>query len=131
MSTGSDYSANTYMTVAWRWSLSSSVFMSLAFDTALGPEVIVPGHGPVAGLDAVREQRAYFEYLYEQARAHHAEGLPPLEAARALSMDRWADWGEGERLVVNLANIYSELEGRHSPVDPLAAFQQMAELAQI
>jgi len=97
---------------------------------ALGPQVIVPGHGPVASLDAVRELRAYFEYLYDRARAHHAEGLTPLEAARALSMDRWADWGERERLVVNLANIYSELEGEQGPVDPLAAFQQMAKLAQ-
>jgi cyclase len=97
---------------------------------ALGPEVIVPGHGPPSSLDAVRELRAYFEYLYDQARAHHAEGLTPLEAARALSMNRWADWGERERLVVNLANIYSELEGRHGPVQPLTAFQQMAELAQ-
>jgi len=97
---------------------------------ALGPQVIVPGHGPVASLDAVRELRAYFEYLYDRARAHHAEGLTPLEAARALSMDRWADWGERERLVVNLANIYSELESEHRAVDPLAAFQQMAELAQ-
>jgi cyclase len=97
---------------------------------ALSPEVIVPGHGPLAGLEAVREQRAYFEYLYEQARVHHAEGLTPLEAARALSMKRWADWGERERLVVNLANIYSELEGRHGPVEPLTAFEQMAELTQ-
>jgi len=39
---------------------------------ALSPEVIVPGHGPPAGLEAVREQRAYFEYLYDQARVHHA-----------------------------------------------------------
>ena len=32
-------------------------------------------------------------------------------------------------LVVNLANIYSELDGRHEPVNPLEAFGQMAELA--
>ena len=96
---------------------------------ALGPEVVVPGHGPPAGLEAVREQRAYFEYLYDQARVHHAEGLTPLQAARALSLKRWADWGERERLVVNLANIYSELDGQHEPVNPLEAFNQMAELA--
>jgi hypothetical protein len=31
--------------------------------------------------------------------------------------------------VVNLANIYSELTPELQPLDPLAAFQQMAELA--
>jgi cyclase len=95
---------------------------------ALDVEVIVPGHGPLTDLDAVRELRAYFEYLYEEARARHAEGMTPLQAARSMSLTRWADWGEPERLVVNIANIYSELSDEEPP-NPLAAFEQMAELA--
>lgn len=96
---------------------------------AMDVETIVPGHGPLAGPDAVRELKAYFEYLYEQARACHAQGMTPLQAARAIALDRWADWGERERLVVNLANVYAELDGDPEPLNPLAAFQQMAELA--
>jgi cyclase len=96
---------------------------------ALDVEVIVPGHGPLAGPAAVRELKAYFEYLYTEARARHAEGMTPLEAARSLSLDRWADWGESERLVVNIANIYRELSGDEEPLNQLAAFEQMAELA--
>ncbi len=96
---------------------------------ALEPEVIVPGHGPPSSPEAVRELRAYFEYLYEQARAAHADGKTPLQAARSLALDRWADWGEAERLVVNIANIYAELDGAHQPPNALEAFQQMAELA--
>jgi cyclase len=96
---------------------------------ALEVDVIVPGHGPLAGLDAVRELKAYFEYLYGEARARHADGMTALQAARSISLDRWADWGDSERLVVNIANIYGELDGDHEPVSPLAAFQQMAELA--
>jgi cyclase len=96
---------------------------------ALDPQVIVPGHGPPSELAAVHELKAYFEYLYEQARVRHDEGMTPLQAARSLSLDRWADWGEGERLVVNLANIYAELDGDSEPLNPLAAFQQMAELS--
>jgi len=76
----------------------------------------------------VRELKAYFEYLYEQARARHAQGMTPLQAARAMALERWADWGERERLVVNIATIYAELSGGE-PVNPLEAFQQMAELA--
>jgi cyclase len=96
---------------------------------ALDPEVIVPGHGPVSTTAEVRELKAYFEYLYEQARSRHAEGMTVLDAARSIALDRWADWGEGERLIVNVANIYGELGGEHEPLNPLVAFQQMAELA--
>ena len=96
---------------------------------AMDVDVIVPGHGPLAGLDAVRELKAYFEYLYSEARARHAQGMTPLQAARSISLQRWADWGEPERLVVNIDNIFRELSGDQEPLNPLAAFEQMAELA--
>ncbi|HEY4895861.1 MAG TPA: MBL fold metallo-hydrolase [Solirubrobacteraceae bacterium] len=96
---------------------------------AMDVEVIVPGHGPIAQMGAVRELKAYFEYLYVEARARHAEGMTPLQAARSMALDRWADWGESERLVVNIASIYKELDGEEEPLNPLLAFQQMAELA--
>jgi len=95
----------------------------------LDPAVIVPGHGPLADTGDVRELKAYFEYLYDHARASHAEGMTPLQAARAISLEDWADWGERERLVVNLANIYSELDEELEPPSPLEAFEQMAALA--
>jgi cyclase len=96
---------------------------------ALEPQAIVPGHGPLSTLEQVRELKAYFEYLYEQARARHAEGMSPVQAARSMALDRWADWKEGERLAVNLANIYAELDGDAEPLNALQAFQAMAELA--
>ena len=37
-------------------------------------EVIVPGHGPLADLHAVRELKAYFEYLYAESRAATSRG---------------------------------------------------------
>jgi len=95
---------------------------------ALAPEAIVPGHGPLAGIGDVRELRDYLNHLYGQARHAHAEGLTPLQAARRFELDRWADWGERERLVVNIANVYAELDGAEPP-NALEAFQQMAELA--
>jgi cyclase len=97
---------------------------------ALELEVIVPGHGPLAGPGAVRELKAYFEYLYDEARARHGEGMTALEAARSISLERWADWGDSERLVVNIANIYSELEGDPEPLNPVACFEQMAALSE-
>jgi glyoxylase-like metal-dependent hydrolase (beta-lactamase superfamily II) len=96
---------------------------------AMDVDVIVPGHGPIAGLDAVGELKAYFEHLYAEARVRHGEGMTPLQAARSISLERWADWGDSERLVVNIANIYAELSGDEQPLNPLAAFEQMAALA--
>lgn len=53
----------------------------------------------------------------------------PFEAARALALDRWADWKEDERRVVNLANIYAELDATAEPLNALQAFEAMAQLA--
>ena len=96
---------------------------------AMDLELIVPGHGPLAEPAAVAELKAYFEYLYAQAGALHDRGCSPVQAARELATDRWAQWGEAERLAVNLANIFRELEGAPGPAGPLEAFAQMAELA--
>jgi glyoxylase-like metal-dependent hydrolase (beta-lactamase superfamily II) len=96
---------------------------------ALDPAVIVPGHGPLADPGAISELEAHFEYLYEQTRARYAEGMTVLQAARSISLDRWADWGEPERLAVNVANIYHELSEDPEPLSPLVCFEQMAELA--
>lgn len=113
--------------IAWAGPVSSWIAACQRIE-ALAPQTIVPGHGPLATLADVREQRAYFEHLYEQAREAHGQGMRPLAAARWMAMDRWADWGEPERLAVNVANVFAELEGTAAPT-PLAGFQLMAELA--
>jgi glyoxylase-like metal-dependent hydrolase (beta-lactamase superfamily II) len=95
----------------------------------LDPVMVVPGHGPLAEMADVRELRSYFEYLYEHARIAHGESRTPLQAAHELKLERYADWGENERLVVNIATIYAELEPGGEPLNPLQAFELMAELA--
>jgi cyclase len=114
--------------IAWAGPVSNWI---AACDRILGldVDVIVPGHGPLADKAAVQDVKAYFEYLYEQARARHGEGMTPVEAARSIALDRWAQWGERERLAVNIATIYRELDGDAEPANPLVSFQQMAELA--
>ncbi|HEV7586438.1 MAG TPA: MBL fold metallo-hydrolase [Solirubrobacteraceae bacterium] len=115
--------------IAWAGPVSNWI---AACDRILGMDlaVIVPGHGPLADQASVRELKAYFEYLYEQARTCHAAGMTSLQAARSISLDRWAEWGERERLAVNLATIYAELWEDAEPLDALAAFGQMAQMAE-
>jgi glyoxylase-like metal-dependent hydrolase (beta-lactamase superfamily II) len=92
-------------------------------------EVIVPGHGPLADKAAVRELKEYFEYLYGEARTRFEAGMSPLEAAGDIALDRYAGWGEAERLVVNVDAIYRELAQDDSERTVLALWEQMAELA--
>ncbi len=113
--------------IAWAGPVSNWLAACERIET-MKPDTIVPGHGPLATLAAVTELRAYLEYLYEQARVAHGDGLTPVQAARRIELDRWADWGEAERLAVNIATIYAEIDGAEPP-NPLEAFQMMAELA--
>lgn len=111
--------------VAWAGPLSNWV---AACERILDMDVeaIVPGHGPMADKAAVREVRDYLRYVDEEARERHARGMTPLQAAKDIALHRWADWGEGERLVVNVANVYSEIDGTERSVVEL--FGAMAEL---
>jgi cyclase len=92
-------------------------------------EVIVPGHGPLADKQAVHELRSYFEYVVAEARKRFEAGMTPLEAARDIALDRYARWGEAERIVVNIDAVYRELSESDDPANPIERFGQMAELA--
>jgi cyclase len=111
--------------IAWAGPLSSWVAACERI-LAMDLDVIVPGHGPLADKAAVRELRDYLLYVEAEARERHARGMTPLQAARDIALDRWARWGEAERLVVNVANVYSELDGGEANVAQLMGL--MAEL---
>lgn len=92
----------------------------------LDPLTIVPGHGEVCGVEAVKSTLEYLRWLTDLARATHAERLTPLQAARQADLGRFAGLREPERLVANLHACYAELDG--VPVDMLALATDMLEL---
>jgi glyoxylase-like metal-dependent hydrolase (beta-lactamase superfamily II) len=96
---------------------------------AMDVDVIVPGHGPLADKEAVGELKSYFEYLFTEARKRYEAGMSPLEAARDIALDRYASWGEAERVVVNVDAVYRELAGDESDRNVVELFGQMAELS--
>jgi len=86
----------------------------------------VPGHGPIAEKPAVRELKSYFEYIAAEARAHFDNGVPHEEAARKISLDRFAGWLDPERIVINVASLYRQFSGpKATPVDRVALFAGM------
>ncbi len=99
---------------------------------ALDPEVIVPGHGPICGVEGPREMRAYLEYVRDESKRSFEAGLPALEAARKIDLGPYADWTEPQRLVFNVERAYRELRGEpwDAPIEVIGLFRGMHELAQ-
>ena len=97
---------------------------------ALAPEVIVPGHGPLCGIEGPREISAYLSYVRAESARHFADGLPMIEAAKRIDLGPYAGWTEPERLIFTVARAYRECRGESydAPIDTLALFRDMFEL---
>jgi glyoxylase-like metal-dependent hydrolase (beta-lactamase superfamily II) len=105
-----------------------------ALDTiiALAPDVVVPGHGPVCGLEGPREMRAYLVYVRAEARHFFERGVPALEAAARIDLGPYAGWTEPERIYFQVERAYRELRGEpwDAPYDVTTMFRGMWELRQ-
>jgi glyoxylase-like metal-dependent hydrolase (beta-lactamase superfamily II) len=90
------------------------------------PELIVPGHGPLAGAAEVRALRDYWQWVSVSGRAGYDAGRSPLEAARRLVAEpefrRWRHWACPERLVISLHTLYRLWSGR--PAAPPTVVQR-------
>jgi glyoxylase-like metal-dependent hydrolase (beta-lactamase superfamily II) len=99
---------------------------------ALAPEVIVPGHGPLCGVEGPREMSAYLSYVRAESARHFAAGLSMIEAAKRIDLGPYAGWTEPERLIFTVARAYRECRGEpyDAPIDTPALFRAMFELRQ-
>jgi cyclase len=93
----------------------------------LGARTLVPGHGPVCGPEVIDDVLAYLRFVQRTAREAKAEGLSPLQAARALDLGEFKDLLDAERIVGNLHRAYLELDGgeRGAPIDLAGALGDM------
>jgi hypothetical protein len=87
----------------------------------------VPGHGPVTDADGVRETRDYLAYIRDEAVQRRNAGMDYLSAARDIDLGAFSDLGEKGRIVVNVHNIYRDLDPTMQPVNVMTLFTQMAE----
>jgi len=86
-------------------------FDCLDLIVGLDPEVIVPGHGPLCGIEGVKEMRAYLEYIRDESRRCFDDGTPALEAAKRIDLGPYADWKAPARLYMNVERAYREFRG--------------------
>ena len=101
------------------WTAACDRIIDLRVDT------VVPGHGPVCDPARVAAERDYFGFVEREVAPRAAAGLTPLEAARDIDLGEYADLGERERFVVNVAAVYRDL-GHEVPTDALTMLDQMA-----
>ena len=97
---------------------------------ALDPAVVVPGHGPLCGIEGPREMQAYLDYVRAEARRFFDAGLSALDAAGRLDLGPYAGWTEPERVLFNVERAYREFRGEpyDAPIDVTALFRGMFEL---
>ena len=97
----------------------------------LDPEVVVPGHGPVCGIEGAMEMKAYLEYVYDESRRCYGRGLDALAAAKQIELGPYRDWRCPARLIANVESAYREFGS--GPVrgqrDVASTFGSMYEVA--
>lgn len=98
---------------------------------ALNVETIVPGHGPITDKQGVAALKEYLEYVYAEARKRYDAGMPSLEAAKDIPMDKYATWTDGERIAVSVNSMYREFSGDTEHPNIISLFGQMGELAEL
>jgi len=97
----------------------------------LKPEVIVPGHGPVCGVDGVIEMKAYLEYVRNESRHFFDKELEASEAAHKIDLGPYADWLCPERIYMNVERAYREFRGESfdAPWDQAKTFDEIYAVA--
>jgi cyclase len=95
----------------------------------LGAEVVVPGHGAVAGPEVFGRQAAYLRFVQRIAAEAAAAQLSPLEAALQADLGEFRQLHDPERLVGNLFRAMAEYHGAEpgAPVDFGAALDGMVQ----
>ncbi len=92
----------------------------------LKAKVLVPGHGPVTDESGVRDVQRYLSYVRDAARARFDAGMSPAHAADDIDISAFRDWGDPERIVVNVATVYAELDSSLPAPSPPELFVAMA-----
>ena len=105
------------------WIKACQLMIDLEVDT------VVPGHGPITDKVGVAAVKGYLEYIASEARRRFDAGMPVFEAARDISLRDYSSWGDAERIVVNVASLYSEFSGGTVTTPPMGElFSMMAKL---
>jgi len=74
----------------------------------------------------VRALKHYLEYTYSESRKRYDAGMTFEQAAHDINWDAFRDWGDSERLLVNVATCFREFANDTSERDIIGLFTLMA-----
>jgi cyclase len=92
----------------------------------LDARTIVPGHGPVTDESGVRDVQRYLTYVRDEATQRFEAGMDETAAADDIDISDYRDWSDPERIAVNVATIYRELDSSLPAITPPELFVKMA-----
>jgi glyoxylase-like metal-dependent hydrolase (beta-lactamase superfamily II) len=93
----------------------------------LDARTIVPGHGPVTDESGVRDVQRYLTYVRDEATQRFEAGMDETAAADDIDISDYRDWSDPERIAVNVATIYRELDSSLPAITPPELFVKMAQ----
>ena len=98
---------------------------------ALDPEVIVPGHGPLCGLEGAMEMKAYLEHVRAESRRFFDQGVSALEASTRIDLGPYGTWRAPARIYLNVERAYREFrnEPQDKPWDSAKSFDSIYQVA--
>jgi cyclase len=92
----------------------------------LDASTIVPGHGPVTDASGVRDVANYLRFVRDEARARFDAGMSAAAAADDIDVSDFRDWGDPERIAVNVSTLYREFDPSLPEVPVPELFVRMA-----
>jgi glyoxylase-like metal-dependent hydrolase (beta-lactamase superfamily II) len=106
-------------------------FQCLDLMISLEPKVIVPGHGPLCGVEGAIEMKQYLEYVRTESKKCFDDGMPALEAAKRIEFGPYGEWRAPARLYMNVERAYREFrnEPADEPWDTAATFDAIYQVA--
>jgi cyclase len=97
----------------------------------LKPDVIVPGHGPVCGIEGATDMKEYLRYVQNESRQFYDAGLSARDASRKVDFGPYADWISPERVYLNIERAYREFRGEppDKPWEQAKTFDEIYNIA--
>lgn len=75
------------------------------------PEIVIPGHGAICGLDFVKEQRDYLLNLISEFNKHYNDEIDALSLTKQIDISRFLHWIQPERLYVTVDILLKSKRG--------------------
>lgn len=83
----------------------------------LKPEIIVPGHGAICGVEEAQRNKRYFEDVMEQFDRYYTADITALELAKKIDIKPYMNWLEPERLITIVNALIKGRRNITAPVD--------------